>query len=76
MLSINKVNLVGNLDRHPEFREFSPQVHMCELIVATSKPLTKRNGIRTVKTEWHRVAIFDRQVIELARDQLMKGSKV
>lgn len=75
--SVNKVILVGNLGREPEVRTFQNGDKVCNLSIATSESWKdKASGERKEKTEWHRVAIFNQNLITVAERFLKKGSKV
>lgn len=75
--SINKVILVGNLGRDPEIRATQDGREICNLAIATSETWKdKSSGERKEKTEWHRVVIFNENLVRVARDYLKKGSKV
>ncbi|MHB9878698.1 single-stranded DNA-binding protein [Pacificimonas sp. ICDLI1SI03] len=75
--SVNKVILVGNLGNEPEFKSFSNGGEVCNLSVATSETWRdKQSGERREKTEWHRVAIFNENLVRVAREYLKKGDKV
>ena len=75
--SVNKVILIGNLGADPEVRSFQNGGQVCNLSVATSENWKDRNtGERREKTEWHRVAIFNENLVRLAQQYLRKGSKV
>jgi single-strand DNA-binding protein len=75
--SVNKVILIGNLGRDPEIRSFSNGGRVANLAVATSESWRdKQTGERKEKTEWHRVAIFNDRLVEIAEKYLRKGSKV
>ncbi len=75
--SVNKVILVGNLGRDPEVRTFQNGGRVCNLSVATSESWKDRNsGERREKTEWHRVVIFNENLVGVAERFLRKGSKV
>lgn len=75
--SINKVILVGNLGRDPEIRATQDGREICNLAIATSESWKDRqSGERKEKTEWHRVVIFNENLVRIARDYLRKGSKV
>lgn len=76
MVSVNKVILVGNLGRDPEVRVFGNGNQLCTLSVATTTTWTDESGERNQTTEWHRIAVFDKNLIELARQKLKKGDKV
>jgi single-strand DNA-binding protein len=75
--SINKVILVGNLGAEPEVRATQDGREICNLRIATSESWKDRNtGERKEKTEWHRVVIFNENLVRVAKDYLHKGSKV
>lgn len=75
--SVNKVILVGNLGRDPEFTQTQDGRRFCRFSVATSERWRDRqSGERREKTEWHRVVIFDDNLVDIAQRFLRKGSKV
>lgn len=75
--SINKVILVGNLGRDPEIRATQDGREIANLAIATSESWKdKSSGERKEKTEWHRVAIFNEGLVNVAKNYLKKGSKV
>ncbi|MCO6416210.1 single-stranded DNA-binding protein [Siccirubricoccus sp. KC 17139] len=75
--SVNKVILVGNLGRDPEARNMQSGDRVVTFSVATSESWNDRaSGERKEKTQWHRVAIFNQKLGEIAEKYLRKGSKV
>jgi single-strand DNA-binding protein len=75
--SVNKVILVGNLGRDPEIRSTQDGMRIANLAVATSENWRDRvSGERKERTEWHRVAIFNERLAEIAEKYLKKGAKV
>src|SRR4029077_14293070 len=75
--SVNKVILVGNLGRDPEVRSTQDGTKVANLSLATSENWKDKNsGERREKTEWHRVAIFNERLGDVAEKYLKKGSKV
>lgn len=75
--SVNKVILIGNLGQDPEVRSFGNGGQVCNLSIATSESWKdKSSGERRDKTEWHRVVIFNENLIKVAQNYLKKGSKV
>ncbi|HWA43256.1 MAG TPA: single-stranded DNA-binding protein [Hypericibacter adhaerens] len=75
--SVNKVILVGNLGRDPEIRSTQDGTRVANLSVATSESWRdKASGERRERTEWHRVAIFNEKLVEIAEKYLRKGSKI
>ncbi|MEQ8344491.1 MAG: single-stranded DNA-binding protein [Sneathiellaceae bacterium] len=75
--SVNKVILIGNLGRDPEVRSMQSGDEVCNLALATSESWRdKQSGERREKTEWHRVVIFNENLVRVAKQYLRKGSKV
>ena len=75
--SVNKVILVGNLGRDPEIRSMQSGEEIAQLSLATSENWRdKASGERKEKTEWHRVVIFNENLVKVAKQYLKKGSKV
>lgn len=75
--SVNKVILIGNLGRDPEVKSFQNGGRVCNLSIATSENWRdKASGERRERTEWHRVVIFNENLVGVAERFLKKGSKV
>lgn len=75
--SVNKVILVGNLGRDPEVRNLPNGDKVVNLSLATSETWRDRNsGERKEKTEWHRVVIFNENLVKVAEQYLRKGSTI
>lgn len=75
--SVNKVIIVGNLGKDPEVRSLQNGSKICNLSVATSESWKdKATGDRKERTEWHRVVIFNDNLMQVAERYLKKGSKV
>ncbi len=77
MAGVNKVILVGNLGRDPEVRRMNSGDAVCNLSLATSESWRDRqSGEKREKTEWHRVVIFNENLVKVCENYLRKGSKV
>ena len=77
MSSVNKAILIGNLGKDPEIRSLQNGTKVCNLSVATSETWKdKATGERKEKTEWHRVVIFNENLIGIVEKYTRKGSKV
>ena len=75
--SVNKVILVGNLGADPEIRSLNSGDRVANLRIATSETWRdKSSGERKEKTEWHRVVIFNDNLVRVAEQYLRKGSTV
>jgi single stranded DNA-binding protein len=75
--SVNKVILVGNLGKDPEIRTLTSGDRVANLTVATSESWRDRaSGEKKEKTEWHRIVIFNDNIVKVAEQYLKKGSTV
>ena len=75
--SVNKVILIGNLGRDPEVRSFQNGGRVANLTVATGESWKdKATGERKERTEWHRVVVFNENLLSFAEKYLKKGAKV
>jgi single-strand DNA-binding protein len=73
---INKVIIVGNLGGDPETRYMPSGAAVTNLTVATNESWKdKQTGEQKERTEWHKVAMFNR-LAEIAAEYLRKGSQV
>ncbi len=73
---INKVIIVGNLGQDPETRYMPSGSAVTNFTVATNESWKdKQTGEQKERTEWHRVAMFNR-LAEIAAEYLRKGSQV
>ena len=67
--SVNKVILVGNLGRDPEIRSMPNGDRIANLSIATSETWRdKSSGERKEKTEWHRVVIFNDNIVKVVEN--------
>jgi single-strand DNA-binding protein len=75
--SVNKVILIGNLGADPEIRTLNSGDRVANLRLATSESWRDRqSGERRERTEWHRVVIFNDNLVKVVENYLKKGSKV
>jgi len=73
---INKVIIVGNLGGDPETRYMPSGSAVTNITVATNESWKdKKTGEQKDRTEWHKVAMFNR-LAEVAAEYLRKGSQV
>ena len=73
---INKVILIGNLGADPETRYMPSGKAVTNIRIATSEGWKdKQTGDLQERTEWHRIALFDK-LAEIAAEYLRKGSQV
>lgn len=74
-MSLNKVQLIGNLTRDPETRTTPAGQTVATITVATSLTWKDQSGARQEKTEFHPVVLW-RRLAEIAGQWLKKGSRV
>lgn len=75
MGSVNKVILVGNVGKDPEIRTLNSGERVANLSLATSESWRdKTTGERKEKTEWHRVVIFNENIVKVVESYVQKGS--
>lgn len=73
---INKVIIVGNVGGDPETRYMPSGSAVTNLTIATNESWKdKATGEQKDRTEWHKVAMFNR-LAEIAAEYLRKGSQV
>ena len=74
--SVNKVILVGNVGKEPEFKVTPSGVPIATFSLATSERFKDKNsGEWKEQTEWHLLKAFQRTA-EIVRDYVKKGSKL
>jgi len=75
--SVNKVILVGNVGQDPEIRSFQSGGKVCNLSIATSERWKDREtNEQKERTQWHRVVVFNENLINLIEQYVKKGSKL
>ena len=75
--SVNKATLIGNLGADPEIRTLNSGDRVANLRIATSETWRdKGSGERRERTVWHRVGIFNENLVKFAEQYLRKGAKV
>lgn len=75
--SVNKAVILGNVGRDPEIRSTQDGSRVANLSIATSESWKdKGSGERRERTEWHRIAIFNPHLVDVAEKYLKKGDKV
>lgn len=75
MGSVNKVILVGNVGKDPEVRTLNSGERVANLSLATSESWRdKATGEKKEKTEWHRVTIFNDNIVKTVESYVKKGT--
>ena len=75
MLSMNRVQLIGNLGADPEVRRAEGKQLFVKLSLASSKVYNNSAGERIKDTQWHSCVLFRRQA-EIAAQYLKKGRQI
>jgi len=76
-LTVNRVELIGNLGRDPEVRATQAGKQIANLSIATSESWKDAHtGEWRERSEWHRVVIFNEGLAKIAEKHLEKGMKV
>src|SRR5947209_17801860 len=74
--SINKVILIGRLDKDPELKSTASGLPFCRFSMATDDVWNdKAFGERQERTEWHNIVAWDR-LAEICNQYLTKGRLV
>ena len=75
MRGLNKVTLIGNLGKGPEFQTLEGGVKVAKLSLATTETYKDEKGQSHSNTEWHTIVLW-RSLADLAHNYLHKGSLV
>jgi len=73
-LSLNSVQLIGNLTRDPELRYTSTGKAVCTIGLATNRSWMTEAGEKKEETEFHRIVVWGK-LAELCSQLLVKGAK-
>ena len=76
-MSLNKVQLIGNVGKDPEVRYLDSGVAVATFTLATTdRAYTLQNGTRVPeRTEWHNIVLW-RGLAEVAEKYVRKGDKL
>ena len=72
-MNLNKVFIMGNLTRDPDFRQTTTGQSVCTMSLATNSFFTSRTGEKQKKAEFHTIVLWGRQA-EIANQFLKKGA--
>lgn len=77
VVSLNKVNLIGNVGKDPEIRSMQDGREVASFSLATSESWKDKNsGEKKERTEWHRVAVFSQPLVNIIKNHVKKGSRL
>ena len=75
--SINKVILVGNIGQDPQVRTMQSGQKVVSFSLATSDRWRDRtSGEQKEQTEWHRIVVFQPNLVDVVERMLQKGTKL
>ena len=75
--SINKVILVGNVGQDPQVRTMNNGQKVASFSLATSDRWRDRpSGEQKEQTEWHRIVVFQPNLVDVVERMLQKGTKL
>ncbi len=74
-MSLNRVQLIGNLTRDPEMKQIPGGQTVTSFGVATNLSWTDKDGNKQDKAEFHNIVAW-RKLAEICGQYLKKGSKV
>jgi single-strand DNA-binding protein len=73
--SVNKVILLGNVGKEPEFKMLPSGQGVANFSIATSERYKDKGGEWQERTEWHNLVAYAK-LAEIVRDYVKKGSKL
>jgi single-strand DNA-binding protein len=74
--SVNKVILVGNVGVEPEIRNMQSGDRVANISLATSETWKDKSGERQEKTQWHKVVVFNQNIVGVVEKYVKKGAKL
>ncbi len=74
-MSLNKVQLIGNLTRDPEMKQIPGGQVVTSFGIATNLTWTDQSGAKQNKAEFHNIVAW-RKLAEICGQYLKKGSKI
>lgn len=76
MSGVNKVFLIGNLGKDPEYRHMEGGIMVAKFPLATTEYFKNKDGQRQDQTEWHNIVLWRGLAEAAERLQLRKGHMV
>ena len=77
MYSVNKVILIGNVGADPDIRTMPSGNRYARFSLATTETWRdKQDGERRDKTEWHKISVFQENLVQVIERYVKKGSKL
>lgn len=74
---LNKITIIGNVAQPPKITQQDDGTRRMTFMVATNEIwFDKATNKKKEKTEWHKVVVFNENMIEYGKDIIDKGVKV
>ena len=73
---MNRVTLIGNLGADPDVKTLQNGKNLATFSLATSERWKTKDGEVRDKTDWHRVVVFNPNLVKLVEKYTSKGSKI
>ena len=74
--SVNKATILGNVGSDPEIRSMQNGDWVSSFSLATSETWKDKSGERQEKTQWHKVVVFNQNIVGVVEKYVKKGSKL
>lgn len=75
MYSLNRAELIGNLTKDPEVKQFQNGSTMAVFSIATNYSYKDQSGEKHDKPEYHNIVVFGK-LVDIVSKYLRKGNKV
>lgn len=75
-MSVNKALLIGNVGSDPEIKTMQNGNKIANFSLATSERWKAKDGSQQEKTEWHRITIWNENLVRVVENFVKKGSKL
>lgn len=75
MVSINKVQLLGNLTKDPEIKE-TANGKLARLSLATNRRYRDKEGQMQDATQYHDIVVFQERLVEVIESYCEKGTQI
>ena len=71
---VNKVILLGNVGNEPDIKMMPSGGKVANLSLATSENWRDKDGNKQAKTEWHRLTVYNENLIKIIEQYIHKGT--
>ncbi len=72
---LNRIQLIGNLGKDPDYKETTGGQGVCKISLATTEKYTNKAGEKIKTTEWHNIVLWGK-LAEVCREYLRKGNLI